>query len=46
MYKRASESAQQRLHGRGKLSGAGKPTVPMTGPVPINKKALKRAGRL
>jgi hypothetical protein len=46
MYKRASESAQQRLHGRGKLSGAGKPTFPMTGPVPINKRALKKAADL
>jgi hypothetical protein len=46
MYKRASESAQQRLHGRGKLSGAGKLTVPMTGPVPINKRALKKAAHL
>ena len=43
MYKRASESAQEELHGRGKLSGVGKPTVIMTGPVPINKQTLKNA---
>src|SRR5712671_3105957 len=47
MYKRASESAQQRLQsGRGKLSDAGQPTVRMTGPVPINKRGLKKAARL
>ena len=33
------------FHGRGKLSGVGKPTVIMTGPVPINKQTLKKAAR-
>jgi anti-sigma28 factor (negative regulator of flagellin synthesis) len=45
MYKRASDSAQQRLLGRGPLKAAGAgPTYRMTGPEPskVRKRKIKR----